>query len=872
MQQSKDQHLKQLADRIVHTHAGPLRFRITVICAFTLIAILLIIFGSDQAVRLLYHSKQKTVTKQLVFEIDEIILKHFDSAVHHLVPAPEIQELCIGKRPVDDPVVLRILTNTRKVLSASIVYILDTQGTVVACSPFDGDRTLTGNNYRFRPYFTEAIGGNPHHYAGVGESAGRRGIYFSEPVYVENREEPVGVVVIKIGLESIDAFLSALKGQQDALLLTSDGIVFAASRSAWLFNSTRPLSSEAAQHLIDSQHFSTTTTFKPHPFSLDSGVVHYDSMRAMVDKHPVKLPGWQVVTLQAAPYPLSFVLLMSLLTLVIGAMLISVNLLFRREEQLSAEIRRGQRAGRKAKADRLLMARELESIFSASLVGIVLVRDGRVINVNDRLCRMLGYHRDELLEAEAEIFFIDRQSFRRFVQQYARQLLVRDLEYLEYRLIRKDGTAIYCALSGKAIMPRDLSQGVVWVVQDITKRKQVESELEQAREDAETANLAKSEFLANMSHEIRTPMNGILGLCELILKTDLDKNQTHHLKLIRESGRRLMRIINDILDFSKVEAGKVEIETYPFSLRHSMQEVISSLEVQAREKGLLLRCDIWEDVPDNLEGDQDRLIQVMINLVGNGLKFTDQGVVLIKIGVQRYLFENVVQLLFEVLDTGVGIEPDNQEAVFESFAQADSSYSRRFGGTGLGLSISRRFVRLMGGDIHFDSDPGKGTRFYFSLPFHLAGKEPAKGGKKPDQVEPPSHPSCSGKILLAEDEYINTTLAVAVLEQVGFQVVAVTNGREAVEQWQDNVFDCILMDIQMPEMDGLAAVHRIRKLEKGSGHHIPIIAMTAHAGRDDREICLQAGMDDFIAKPVNAAQLFSILSKHIKDPELPEEE
>jgi len=538
---------------------------------------------------------------------------------------------------------------------------------------------------------------------------------------------------------------------------------------------------------------------------------------------------------------------------------------------LSAEIRRGQKAGQQAEADRLLMARELESIFSASLVGIVLVRDGRVKNVNDRLCRMLGYQREELLEAEARIFFINRQSFRRFVQLYARPLVVHDLEYLEYRLARKDGTAIYCALSGKAVVPRDLSHGVVWVIQDITRRKQVESELEQAKEDAETANQAKGVFLANMSHEIRTPMNGIIGLCELLLQTDLNKEQIHRLELIRESGRRLMNLVNDILDFSKVEAGRIEIATYPFSLRSSMQEIISNLEVQAQQKGLLLRCDIGADVPDNLEGDKNRLIQVMLNLVGNGLKFTRQGFVLVRIGVQSSLAENKVELLFEVLDTGVGIKPEKQESIFEAFVQADSSHSRHFGGTGLGLSISRNFVRLMGGEIHFDSEPGKGSRFYFSLPFSMTAKELESSRTEPDQPEQLILPLSKGKILLAEDEYINTILAIAVLEQVGFEVVSVTNGREAVKQWQNTVFDCILMDIQMPEMDGFAAVRRIRELEKGSGRHIPIIAMTAHAGRDDRENCLQAGMEDYIAKPINAAQLFAIVSNHIKDHGSPEE-
>ncbi|MEA2116733.1 MAG: ATP-binding protein [Thermodesulfobacteriota bacterium] len=862
MQQSKGRDSR--FDSAVNTNTNHLRIRIAIICVLTLVAILFIIYGSDHAVRLLYSSKQKAVTAQLAFEIDEIILNHFDSAVRHLVPASEIQELCTGDRPPDDPAVLKILITAREVLSASIVYVMNNQGTVVACSPFGDGKTLIGNNYRFRPYFVQAIEGNHYHYAAVGVTTGRRGIYFSEPVYIAGSTQPVGVAVIKIGLESIDSFLSALKGTQDALLLTGEGIVFAASRAEWRFHTTRPLSSDTVQSLTASRQFNSIN-FKPFPLTLDTGFVRYDSMRAMIDKHPVKLPGWQVVTLQVAPYPLSFVLFMSFLALVIGAMLISVNLQFRREEQLSAEILKGQKAGRQAEADRLLMARELESIFSASLVGIVLVRDGRIKNVNDRLCRMLGYQREELLEAEARIFFVNRQSFRRFVQLHARPLVVHDLEYLEYRLARKDGTAIYCALSGKAVVPRDLSHGVVWVIQDITRRKQVESELEQAKENAETANLAKGVFLANMSHEIRTPMNGIIGLCELLLQSDLNKEQIHRLELIRESGRRLMSIVNDILDFSKVEAGRIEIATDPFFLRSSMQEVISNLEVQAQQKGLLLRCNIDADVPDNLEGDKNRLIQVMLNLVGNGLKFTLQGFVHVRIAVQRSLAENRVELLFEVIDTGVGIKPEKQESIFDAFVQADSSPSRQFGGTGLGLSISRNFVHLMGGEIHFDSEPGKGTRFYFCLPFSLTAKEPESSGTDQDQSEQSVSGLNKGKILLAEDEYINTTLAIAVLEQVGFKVVSVVNGMDAVKQWQNTMFDCILMDIQMPEMDGFAAVRRIRELEKGSGRHIPIIAMTAHAGKDDRETCLQAGMDDYITKPFNAAQLFTIVSNHIKD-------
>jgi PAS domain S-box-containing protein len=857
MQQSKENQFIPASGRDF------LRIRIAVICILTLAALLLVVIGSDQAIRLLYHSRQRVVTRQLAFEINEVILRHFDAAVRHLVPAPEIRKICTGELTMDDPAAVRILSTAREVLSASIVYVMNRQGTVVACSPFGENTTLTGNNYAFRPYFIQAIKGQAAHYAAVGTTTGKRGIYFSEPVFADGEANPVGVAVIKIGMKIIDGFLAAAKGKQDALLLTDEGVVFAASRGRWLFHAAEPLDEKALDRLAAGHRFNTTV-FEPLPFSLAEPMVRYDSMRAMVDSYPIELPGWKIVTLLEAPYPWSFVLLMSVLVLAGGVMLIAVSLQFRREEQLSAEIRRGRRAGRKAEARRLLMARELESIFSASLVGILLVRDGIIINVNERLCRMLGYGRDELVGREARVFFKDRASFRHFVQKYARQLVTGDLEYLEYRLIRRDGTLLDCALSGKAMVPRDLAQGVVWVVQDITRRKKAELALKHAKEDAEAANRAKSEFLANMSHEIRTPMNGIIGMCELLLKTDLDSEQAHHLHLIRESGRRLMRIINDILDFSKVESGRIELDVHSFSVRETMDELLSGLEVEATKKGLLLRCDIEGSVPDNLSGDRNKLVQVLINLVGNGVKFTAQGVVLVRISGCSPPDSKKILLLFEVMDTGVGIAEDKQDIIFEAFVQADSSHSRRYGGTGLGLSISRNLVRLMGGDLHFDSEENKGTRFYFSLPF---GIEEHNTTQRDDVRGIRRHKSVvhlSGRVLLAEDEPINTTLAVLILEQAGLGVVAVENGHRAVEEWRHGTFDCILMDIQMPEMDGLEAVRRIRQLEKQQGGRIPIIAMTAHAGVEDRKTCLQAGMDEYISKPIDAANLFTLLTRCIR--------
>jgi CheY-like chemotaxis protein len=254
----------------------------------------------------------------------------------------------------------------------------------------------------------------------------------------------------------------------------------------------------------------------------------------------------------------------------------------------------------------------------------------------------------------------------------------------------------------------------------------------------------------------------------------------------------------------------------------------------------------------------------LINLVGNGVKFTAQGVVLVRISGCSPPDSKKILLLFEVMDTGVGIAEDKQDIIFEAFVQADSSHSRRYGGTGLGLSISRNLVRLMGGDLHFDSEENKGTRFYFSLPF---GIEEHNTTQRDDVRGIRRHKSVvhlSGRVLLAEDEPINTTLAVLILEQAGLGVVAVENGHRAVEEWRHGTFDCILMDIQMPEMDGLEAVRRIRQLEKQQGGRIPIIAMTAHAGVEDRKTCLQAGMDEYISKPIDAANLFTLLTRCIR--------
>ncbi|MGH9746561.1 MAG: response regulator [Candidatus Acidiferrales bacterium] len=577
------------------------------------------------------------------------------------------------------------------------------------------------------------------------------------------------------------------------------------------------------------------------------------------------------------------------------------------------------------------------------------------------------------------------------------------------RRTRSDGSLLDVEAYSVPLGENGTPTGYLLLYQDITDRKLAEEALHRAKNAAEGANKAKSEFLANMSHEIRTPMNGIIGMTELALDTKLTNEQRDYLGMVKTSAASLLTVINDILDFSKIEAGKLDLDVSDFPLRQSVGETLKTLGFRAHEKSLELAWRVAPDVPDYLAGDVSRLRQVLVNLVGNAVKFTERGEVVVEIERESNSIETNAVLHFRVRDTGIGIPKEKQAMVFGAFTQADSSTTRKYGGTGLGLAITTRLVDLMGGRIWLESEPGLGSTFHFTIPFGIAfgpasvqdtdprillhssilivddnetnrhilvemlgrwgmwvetaksahealaalarasirgprfaavisdlqmpemdgfelvesirrspqfGRIPvlilsssAQQGErercrklgiaayvaKPiqpselldailsalsahakelqmemtEETSPAQTDRGQGmKVLLAEDNAVNRTLATRLLEKHGNTVVVVVNGREAIEALEREAVDLVLMDVQMPEMDGLEATAAIREKEKTTGTHVPIIALTAHAMKGDREKCLAAGADDYLTKPIRTAELFEAVD-HVRNSKLP---
>jgi PAS domain S-box-containing protein len=557
--------------------------------------------------------------------------------------------------------------------------------------------------------------------------------------------------------------------------------------------------------------------------------------------------------------PIETMLMIASIVSGIIAVIIMFILLWNRKLHHTVEMRTSQYAESEER---------LRQIFDNSPDAIFVVdSDAHIIAANSRACNTTGKNRLKLLSTAIQDVLpgVVPEKEKGMQGWFTGRITQRETEHITF-----DGNRQSLEITGnlQKLGGREVLQ---LHVRDITLRKQAEEQIiaagkmaeeakemaERAREIAENANQAKSEFLANMSHEIRTPLNGIVGMAQLLTDTRLTDEQSNCVETIVQSTTGLIKIINHVLDISKIEAGQMDVRRSVINLRDICNSLFYMFQTQAIQNGLELKCNCQDNVPPFVVGDEGLIEQVLVNLLGNAIKFTHHGSVTLNIETHSNT-GNEVELYFQVIDTGIGIEKEMQDTIFEKFTQADGSAKRLYGGTGLGLAISKQLVELMGGKIGLVSSHGKGSTFFFSL--KLPVSESVTPLQQHRETGPAKVERSDVRILLVEDNKVNQKVAIAILKKAGCEVDAVDNGQDAVQQIRMVQYDLVLMDCQMPVMDGFEATAVIRNMDEPL-RSIPIIAITAHAMHDDRRKCLEGGMDDYVPKPVSRQTLIEVINK-----------
>lgn len=523
--------------------------------------------------------------------------------------------------------------------------------------------------------------------------------------------------------------------------------------------------------------------------------------------------------------------------------------------------------------------KRVNSIIDHALNGILVVNEAGIIELfNPSASNILGYALHEVIGRKFTILV--PEPYKTEYMEYLRRYLetgigeVIDSGPREVVGLREDGTTIPIELLISS-MKLDSKRLFLVVFQDISQRKEVEEAIQKAHDMAVEASVAKSEFLSNMSHEIRTPMNTIIGISDLLSETPLNDDQKKYVQIFKESGEHLLSLINDILDISKIEAGHAELEHADFNLQQLMDKIKEMMLIKIEPQKLNLVFDTEPDIPRNLIGDAGRLKQVLLNLIGNAIKFTEKGEVLVKTKLKSLnMTKKEVELLFEIHDTGIGISAEKVGLLFHDFTQGDLSFTRKYGGSGLGLAISKKLIELMNGNIWVESEVGKGSTFYFTAKFLTAA--PKQIEKRPSDEKNATIPASKAlkenstqegqakRILLVDDSDDNRQLIELYLKKLPYTIDIAQNGEVAVDKFKTNKYDIVLMDIQMPVMDGYMATKIIRKWESDKQLiPTPIIALTAHAFKEDEQKSLDAGCTGHLSKPIHKTTLIEALDKYI---------
>lgn len=508
-------------------------------------------------------------------------------------------------------------------------------------------------------------------------------------------------------------------------------------------------------------------------------------------------------------------------------------------------------------AEKLIENREakFKGIIDNFRLGLLEVEpSGKIIHANEAFCEMSGFQIEELIGKDGGEVLLDEEERKKMIIRNASRIEGEEDVY-ELRILNKQREVKYWLVSAAPLIGDDGNiHGSIGIHWDITHLKEMEFELKNAKHKAEESSKAKAIFLANMSHEIRTPLNGIVGMAEQLSQSKLDADQRYFIDIMRSASTTLLSIINDVLDISKIESGKFSIETIPFNLNDSIQKTLSIFEEKARLQGISLDIDLMDDRGVVHLGDPHRLSQVLFNIVGNAIKFTQSGFVRITSHLVRK--ENdICSVSFKIEDTGVGMDMEYLSRVFEAFSQEDASITRKFGGSGLGLSISRSIIQIMGGTIQIESEKGKGTRVDIVVPMRISNERTKQEIVEMTELQK----SLKGlRVLAVEDNELNRMVLQVILKKCEVIVSIAHNGQEAIDLLRDGVFDIVLMDVQMPILDGLEATNFIREELKLS---TPIIGLSANAMREEVEVCKQAGMNDYLVKPYSERALVEVMRK-----------
>ena len=810
--------------------------------------ILLIVLSSTA--QIYYHNNEiqkssRSFTQQLSNQLDrKIVQENFkaaevlaqNSSIKQFVSTPEatvLKEIMLG------------LDTGKNILDASLVYILDQQGTVIASTLYGAGKSLVGNNYQFRPYFSRAIKGDRIIYPALGVTTGKRGLYFSVPVYADNETgNPSGVIVIKQNLDGIDQLLR--QSQNPTFLTIEDGIVFASNRDDLMYTSIVPLSNERLEQIVKSKQFADKK-IKNSQFDIKAPMQTYESVNYFLFNNPINFRSWQLhILFPEAGYPYGSLILVAILIIIFNLLIYAYAVSsHKRQKAIEAQ---------------LLSEKRFLEVFQSSDDAMLLIDNEKFVDCNHAAARMLGYNdRNEILQVHPSQLSPPLQADGQVSLDKANQMMAtawqKGVNRFDWLHLKKNGDPIPIEVS-LAITPIAIHGKTVihCIWRDLTKIKKAEAELIRAKEAAEAANQSKSDFLANMSHEIRTPMNGILGIAQLISDTQLTIEQQTYLTTLKNSANALLTVINDILDFSKIESGKLDLEYINMNLLEEIKEIGALFQPRAEEKSNQLILTLPEQ-PVYVFCDPVRLRQILTNLIGNAIKFTNQGIVELIVTVLSRHDKNI-DINFKVQDSGIGIPADKLQNIFDKFSQADSSTTRQFGGTGLGLAISKQIIELMGGQISVDSKPGAGSTFSFNLSLQ-AGSDEEQNIPWEEKLE-----NLTGLVLLVEDNQVNLMVARKLLEKTGLKVICARNGQEAIEQFERYPFDLVFMDMQMPVMGGVEATRKIR--QQHPENQTPIIAMTANAMAEHRQQCLSSGMNDFLSKPVKENLLQEILGQYLR--------